>query len=375
MPQKKARRGTPPINSPKQARPLSLTAIQTAVSDKGESWTAGETTLTALSVAEQRAHLGLVVNPAELKATALAINAAEKLVSFRAVAAPAAIDWRNNGGNFVTSIKDQLSCGSCVSFATVATIESRIRIACKNANLNVDLSEAQLFYCGCGNCCGTGWNFAPALDFAKNTGLVIDSAFPYTPGNQPCKPSLPAPYAKLTAWQQVLAVADRKNVLATKGPVVAGFEVFQDFYAYKTGVYKHVTGVSEGYHAVSVVGYDDAQGCWICKNSWGPGWGDNGFFRIAYGECLIDTQFAFYDPDVNCPVPTSGCEEYLAQLRRILLEARRNPQLRAALRFYVCHRGSLPWWTPAQYRKLAQQVAAVLRRCPKYVPWFCTQLG
>jgi hypothetical protein len=35
---------------------------------------------------------------------------------------------------------------------------------------------------------------------------------------------------------------------------------------------------------VSCVGYDDNQGCWICKNSWGTGWGESGFFQIAYGQ-------------------------------------------------------------------------------------------
>jgi C1A family cysteine protease len=41
---------------------------------------------------------------------------------------------------------------------------------------------------------------------------------------------------------------------------------------------------------VSVVGYDDATGCWICKNSWGAGFGEGGFFRIAYGNCGIDAE-------------------------------------------------------------------------------------
>ena len=30
-------------------------------------------------------------------------------------------------------------------------------------------------------------------------------------------------------------------------------------------------------------------GCWIAKNSWGPSWGDHGFFRIAYGQCAIES--------------------------------------------------------------------------------------
>ena len=37
-----------------------------------------------------------------------------------------------------------------------------------------------------------------------------------------------------------------------------------------------------------MVGYDDAGGFWICKNSWGTGWGEAGFFCIAYGQCGIN---------------------------------------------------------------------------------------
>jgi hypothetical protein len=39
-----------------------------------------------------------------------------------------------------------------------------------------------------------------------------------------------------------------------------------------------------------VVGYDDVAQCWICKNSWGAGWGDHGFVRIGYGECGLDAE-------------------------------------------------------------------------------------
>jgi Papain family cysteine protease/Repeat of unknown function (DUF5648) len=76
--------------------------------------------------------------------------------------------------------------------------------------------------------------------------------------------------------------------LSTKGALAACFTVYSDFFAYRSGVYRHVTGGLAGGHCVSIVGYDDAAGCWIAKNSWGAGWGDMGFFRIAYGQCGID---------------------------------------------------------------------------------------
>ena len=48
---------------------------------------------------------------------------------------------------------------------------------------------------------------------------------------------------------------------------------------------------------VEVIGYDDGTGSWICKNSWGTGWGEGGFFEIAYGQCNIDAaMWVVYGP-------------------------------------------------------------------------------
>ena len=348
--------------------------LSAAIRAKGFDWVGDEAQpLATLSATEQRAYLGLSVSDEELAATAAAIKSQTALSAFRAVAAPAAIDWRNNGGDWTTPIKDQQSCGSCVSFGTCATLESRIKIKCRNASMTPDLSEAHLFYCGCGNCCNTGWGFTNALDFCKNTGVALESAFPYTPGNQPCKAGL-TPYSKLSAWTAVLAVADRKNVLATNGPMVAGMAVYQDFFAYRTGVYRHATGALAGYHAICVVGYDDAQQCWICKNSWNTTWGDNGWFRIGYGDSMIDTSFAFYDVDLPCPVPEDDCQKYLAYLTRVLQAARVNRSLRACLRYYVCRRLPRPVCSPANLN-VVRAVLAILKRCPKYKVPFCRSLG
>jgi hypothetical protein len=57
-------------------------------------------------------------------------------------------------------------------------------------------------------------------------------------------------------------------------------------------------GKLAGGHAVLVIGYSDAEGAWICRNSWGPGFGGvphpdgtgGGFFKIGYGECKIDSE-------------------------------------------------------------------------------------
>jgi len=68
----------------------------------------------------------------------------------------------------------------------------------------------------------------------------------------------------------------------------ATLTVYDDFFGYAGGVYHHVTGNVAGGHCVCMVGYDDPQGCWICKNSWGTGWGESGYFSIGYGECGIE---------------------------------------------------------------------------------------
>ena len=104
------------------------------------------------------------------------------------------------------------------------------------------------------------------------------------------------PVLKISGHHPAATSTDRKKALLD-GPVVAAMAVYQDFFHYKSGVYRHITGNLAGYHAVCVVGYDDAKACWIVKNSWGSNWGEHGFFNIRYGECGLDTQFPFTVPD------------------------------------------------------------------------------
>lgn len=196
---------------------------------------------------------------------------------------PDHIDWREQGR--VSAVKDQGICGSCVAFAVCAAMESDHWI---RTDTEVSLSEGHLFFCA-GASCDVGWDFGPALSAAHTQGVGSAADLPYDAAGS-CIDI--ATVLKVSAWRAATTTVSRKRAL-TRGPVIAGMAVYDDFLAYSGGVYRHVAGADSAYHAVCVVGYDDRDGCWLVKNSWGPGFGENGFFRIAYGECEID-QLPFF---------------------------------------------------------------------------------
>ena len=79
------------------------------------------------------------------------------------------------------------------------------------------------------------------------------------------------------------------------------FDVYADFMSYKGGIYQHVSGSRQGGHAIKIIGYGKEGNVeyWICANSWGPAWGESGYFRIAFGQCGIDKTVVGCTPDVN----------------------------------------------------------------------------
>jgi C1A family cysteine protease len=150
------------------------------------------------------------------------------------------------------------------------------------------------------------------LDFIKNYGVINESCFPYTSGidgvEAPCS-------EKCENWEEQRIKAEKyrfaygqvitknglsagwdntrvKLALVNYGPLAAPMFVFEDFLNYTGGVYeldrsKRYNLV--GFHLVSIVGYQDdpsynSGGYWICKNSWGTEWGENGYFKIKYED-------------------------------------------------------------------------------------------
>ena len=125
-----------------------LDAIRSAIEAKGAQWTPKESWVTKLSPDEFRKLLGAIpgLGPLEPESPPFTLTY------------PSAIDWRNKDGyNWITSIKDQGGCASCVAFAAVATLESLVRIELGWPNKSVDLSEMDVFHCGCESCCNAFW--------------------------------------------------------------------------------------------------------------------------------------------------------------------------------------------------------------------------
>jgi len=282
---------------------MEATDVTTLIREQGLHWTAADTALSQLAILQKQSRLGAVPHAGALSLAEREAVSRDRGLSASQVAGatlPTSVDWRNmNRTNYVTPVEDQGDCGSCVAFGTVAAFEANVQIARGNPQPPADLSEADLWFCwgpahGAGACPGGGW--WPDSSFPGCVPGIVDAAcFPYTAANQSCNrcSSAASRLTKITNWHSVSAVTDMKTWLATHGPVTTCFTVYDDFYNYTSGVYSPVNSPTNqvvGGHCICVVGYNDADSCWICKNSWGTGWGENGFFQIAYGACGIDAE-------------------------------------------------------------------------------------
>uniref|UniRef100_A0A8C4NCA9 Dipeptidyl peptidase 1 n=1 Tax=Eptatretus burgeri TaxID=7764 RepID=A0A8C4NCA9_EPTBU len=220
---------------------------------------------------------------------------------------PETWDWRDvNGINFVSPVRDQENCGSCYAFASMAMLESRLRIITNNTEQPI-LSPQQVVSCShYSQGCEGGFPYLIAGKYAQDFGMLEEAYCPYKGVDAPCQVQPHARYF-VSDYQYVGGFYGACNEalmrldLVNNGPVVVGFQVYDDFRYYSGGVYIH-TGLHDSFnpfettnHVVLVVGYghDASSGLdfWTVKNSWGEEWGEDGYFRIRRGndECAIES--------------------------------------------------------------------------------------
>lgn len=214
----------------------------------------------------------------------------------------------------LSAIRDQGHCGSCWAFGAVEVLTDRFCIA---GHENVTLSTNDLLSCcgfECGDGCDGGWP-ERAWEYFERSGVVSEQCDPYF-DTKPCKhpgcgPVMPTPkcvrgckddefwgdskHYAANVYTVGPDVEEIQKELYTNGPVEVAFTVYQDFAHYKSGVYKHIYGGVLGGHAVKLMGWgttEDGVDYWLIANSWGYGWGEDGFFRIVRGEneCGIESE-------------------------------------------------------------------------------------
>jgi len=209
---------------------------------------------------------------------------------------PESFNWCEIAG--CPPVRSQGGCGSCWAFATVGVLECDIMI---QDGVERDLSEQWLVSCNTNNYgCSGGAAYeafqyfivgVPYSDICGDKGAVLEEGFPYVQEKVPC--ACPYKHYYYADSMKLISAPDintLKQTIMTYGPVYNSVYVSYSFQYYIGGVFNDCGSVAAN-HAVVIVGWDDdppdagpdCPGVWIIRNSWGAGWGEDGYMRIEYG--------------------------------------------------------------------------------------------
>jgi len=230
---------------------------------------------------------------------------------------PSTFDWRTQGK--VTPVKDQNPCGTCWAHGVLAAVESEVLI---QESEPYNFSEQNLVCCTdpswvylTGNRCNAGGYSWLAADTLTKKGTRLEQCQPYntdTINTEACDDSCTS-IKRLTGYRLIAdsphMTAEVKNAIYNEGPVSMSYRMDEATYMHPGSVYYWPDCSYLTNHLVSIVGWDDTvahpegggYGAWIVKNSWGTGWGDNGYFYLCYGSANMDDVVSYhyedYDPN------------------------------------------------------------------------------
>jgi cathepsin F len=206
---------------------------------------------------------------------------------------PKSFDWRDKG--VVNPVKNQGQCGSCWAFSTVANIEGVNAAA--NGKL-WSLSEQELVSCddnGDQGCNGGLMNQAYEWMINNGQGLETESDYPYQAYDTSCSLDKKKEHVYVQDWFAV----PQKNEVAMAETLVKYGTLSVALNA--NAMMYYFGGISDPYsflcdptgldHGVAIVGYNEtSKPYWIIRNSWGPSWGESGYYLLVRGKgaCGID---------------------------------------------------------------------------------------
>merc|ERR1719482_740773 len=198
------------------------------------------------------------------------------------------VNWVNKGA--VTPVKNQGQCGSCWAFSTTGGVEGAHFIS---AGSLMSFSEQQLVDCdhyGDNGC--NGGLMDHAFTYLEHYKLMEESAYPYTARRGTCKYNAAEGRISVSTYHDVTRSAEGLMTALNKQPVSVAIEADQSaFQLYHSGVITSGCGTRLD-HGVLAVGYgtsDEGVKYILVKNSWGAGWGAQGYVKMApdqYGVTL-----------------------------------------------------------------------------------------
>jgi len=205
---------------------------------------------------------------------------------------PSSVDHRTD--TCLQPVRNQGSCGSCWSFATIAPLEFS---ACKSQGQEVILSEQHLVDCDPNNHgCNGGWYTNAWSYLRSNGGSETKAGYgPYKNRKETCHFSSYYIGARVSSFANVAPNESAMMSALQNGPLAVAINATTNLSYYKSGVYSD-NCAGQVNHAVVVVGYGSLGGkpYWIVRNSWGSGWGKGGYALFARGVnmCNIESYAA-----------------------------------------------------------------------------------
>ncbi len=189
-------------------------------------------------------------------------------------------------------IENQGRLGSCTANALAGNLQFLEKVSGQNYK---DLSRLFIYFNeraieGTVNF-DSGAMIRDGINVLAKYGVCPESSWPYDISRFTRKPTA-ACYKeglkrRITSYLRLQTLPEMLNCLADGFPFVFGFTVYESFETLKvarTGI-APMPKKSEralGGHAVMAVGYDQKQKRFIVRNSWGPEWGQAGYFTIPY---------------------------------------------------------------------------------------------